>query len=111
MNPNEIKKALECCGIYHNCLDCVYNFSDVSSIACLTSLMTDTLAYINQLEAEVERLKKVEANILDVMRENIEQTKSEAIKEFGKFLIDKSENGVISASDIPDYVVEMVGEG
>ena len=29
------------------------------------------------------------------------------VKEFGKMLIDKSVNGIINISDIPDYVVEM----
>ena len=31
----------------------------------------------------------------------------QGIKDFGKFLIDKAENGVIEVWDIPDYVVEM----
>lgn len=32
------------------------------------------------------------------------------VKEFGKMLIDKSVNGIINISDIPDYVVEMAGD-
>lgn len=36
----------------------------------------------------------------------IKEEKCEAVKEFAKFLIDKSENGVIHISDLPDYVVE-----
>ena len=37
----------------------------------------------------------------------IKTAKSEAIKKFGIFLIDKSKNGKICVSDIPDYVKEM----
>lgn len=36
-----------------------------------------------------------------------EQAKIEAIKEFAKYIIDKSQNGIIQVSDIPDYVKEM----
>lgn len=36
-----------------------------------------------------------------------EQAKFEAIKEFAKYIIDKSQNGIIQVSDIPDYVKEM----
>jgi hypothetical protein len=34
--------------------------------------------------------------------------KADAVNEFGKMLIDKSENGVIQISDIPEYVQEML---
>ena len=37
-----------------------------------------------------------------------EQAKIEAIKEFAKYIIDKSQNGIIQVSDIPDYVKEMM---
>ena len=36
-----------------------------------------------------------------------EQAKIESIKEFAKYIIDKSQNGIIQVSDIPDYVKEM----
>lgn len=76
---------------------------------------------IKELEAEVERLKTGMKNLVDKQRlykanvqatreYQIEQAKSEAIKEFGKLLIDNCQNGEISACDILDYVVEMVGE-
>ena len=35
------------------------------------------------------------------------QIKFEAIKEIAKYIIDKSQNGIIQVSDIPDYVKEM----
>lgn len=34
-------------------------------------------------------------------------TRAEAIKEFAQFVIDRSKNGVICTSDIPDLVKEM----
>ena len=39
--------------------------------------------------------------------QEINQIKSEAIKEFAKYIIDKSQNGIIQVSDIHDYVKEM----
>lgn len=42
---------------------------------------------INRQKAEIKRLQKIEANILDVMRENIEQTKAEAFKEFAEIVV------------------------
>jgi DNA repair exonuclease SbcCD ATPase subunit len=42
--------------------------------------------HYDKAQAEIERLKKVRANILKVMKENISQTKSEAIKEFAEEL-------------------------
>ena len=35
------------------------------------------------------------------------EIKSEAIKEFAKFIIDKSQSGMIRTADIPGYVKEM----
>ena len=56
---------------------------------------------IAQKDAEIERLKKVESNILDVMRENIEQTQAEAIKEFAESLKTKLKD------EIWDWVGDM----
>jgi DNA repair exonuclease SbcCD ATPase subunit len=42
--------------------------------------------HYDKAQAEMERLQKVRANILKVMKENISQTKSEAIKEFAERL-------------------------
>ena len=36
-----------------------------------------------------------------------EEGYQKAIQDFGKFIIDKSENGIISVINIPDYVAEM----
>ena len=68
---------------------------------------------VERQQEEIERLKegfkklnekkKLYTENMQAIREyQIKQAKSEAIKEFGKLLIDKSKNGVISISDIPD---------
>ena len=41
---------------------------------------------------------------------DINLAKSEAIKKFANFVIDRSRNGVIQISDIPDLVKEMTEE-
>jgi hypothetical protein len=33
----------------------------------------------------------------------------EAVKEFAKFLIDRSSGGEIHVSDLPDFVIEFLG--
>lgn len=88
MNPNEIKKCLECC-IKDDCDNCLNTFGN-----CEHNLMSDALAYINQLEAEVERLlQKLQPPpdvdpidfcgvVCDFAEELIGKAKSEAIKEF-----------------------------
>lgn len=78
----------------------------------------ETLDLINRQRAENERLNvelkamrgaansyKLEYNRL---LQKLQQAKSKAIKEFAKFIIDKSENGIIRNMDIPDYVKEMM---
>lgn len=55
--------------------------------------LDNVIDLINRLRAKNER--------------EINQIKSEAIKEFAKYIIDKSQNGIIQVSDIPDYVKEM----
>ena len=44
---------------------------------------------------------------LEILTKFLEQIKSEAIKDFEHLVIDRSRNGVIYASDIPDLVKEM----
>jgi len=61
----------------------------------------EVIDLINRQKAEIERLKKIEANILDVMRENIEQTQAEAIKEFAERLKTKLKD------EIWDWVGDM----
>lgn len=113
MTSNEIIKALECClktNQAYKCTDCRYYNKTAN---CLSRLMTDTVDVINRQQAEIESLnnKLIEQQLKNnMLYETSLEIKSEAIKDFGKLLIDNSHNGVISVCDIPDYVVEMVGE-
>lgn len=114
MNDNEIIKALEYCNSTERgkCLNkCPYY--DYSA-NCSQRMIDDALDLINRQKAEAERLNKKVEELSEVLSDSIKikvsEIKSETIREFGKLLIDKSKNGVISISDIPDYVVEMVGE-
>ena len=74
------------------------------------SMAISAFTRINQLEAEIERVTTSFPKTLKAIEKMYNTAKSEAIKEFAKFLIDKSEKGVISTSDIPEYVIEMVGD-
>ena len=59
---------------------------------------------IAEQQAEIQRLK--DAYIVYEETTGLKQAKAEAIKEFGKLLIDKAENGIVWAVDIVDYVFE-----
>ena len=110
MTDNEIKKALECC-INDDCDNCPDTFGN-----CEHNVMRDALDLINRQQAEIERLttlcteqneelgrlQKVRANILKVMKENISQTKAEAINEFAERL---------KATDMSDTVGEQYING
>ena len=126
MTDNEIIKALECClpqNGKRNCDDCPYAECEKG---CADKMIKDSLDLINRQKAEIEMLKK--QIVLEVDRaydrgRNVakmeytlpfktsfdfaKKVKTEAIREFGKFLIDKSRHGMILTADIPDYVKEM----
>lgn len=55
-------------------------------------------------------MKDIKNDIKDVIDKWRVEIRNEAIREFGHLLIDKAENNVIYAMDIPDYVKEMTGE-
>lgn len=59
--PDEIKKGLECCQYDSDgmllCDECPYKTRSCDC-ECLSKLAADALAYIRQLEAQVERLGK-----------------------------------------------------
>ena len=72
--------------------------------------LNNAINFINRQKAENERLEKglTEYKLRLKMSEcTVDEIKSEAIKEFAKYIIDKSQNGIIQVSDIPDYVKEM----
>ena len=60
---------------------------------------------INNQDAEIERYK----GVIKLLEKGMADAKFEAVKGFGHMLMDKAENGVIYAMDIPDYVIEMAG--
>ena len=132
---NEIIKGLECC-ITENGDDCEHcPYGDVHYVCgsggCCNKLHKDTLDLINRLKreskgyrnkvqsqkGELARLYKQNAEqqteierykgVIKLLKKDVADVKSEAVKEFGHMLIDKAENGVIYAMDIPDYVIEM----
>lgn len=117
MNSNEIKKDLECCvkGRFSsrwNCTnkECPYYFKE---LFCVQECKASALAYINQLEAEVERLN-TENRILSQKRFNIferleftNKIRDKAIKEFAERL--KEKDGV-PMNTVDNTVKEMVGD-
>ncbi len=123
MNPNEIKKALECCtrlGCSDNeTADCPLKpFED-----CSTILARNTLAYINQLEVENNRLinQISELYTSNDIHKIVLRKRNEAIKEFAERLKALLPNdgmspegrfkfGRIKSLDIDNLVKERVGD-
>ena len=66
---------------------------------------------IKALTQKNEWLQQNLQEILEYDRKRLKQhaksIETEAIKEFAEFLIDKSQDGIIFISDLPDYVIEM----
>ena len=75
--------------------------------------LESALDLINRQKAEIEQWKE-EAdrwqNAFCKVNEDMSTIKSEAIKEFAHLVIDRSRNGVICVSDVPDLVKEMTEE-
>lgn len=75
--------------------------------------LESVLDLINRQKAEIEQWKE-EAdrwqNAFCKVNEDMSTIKSEAIKEFAHLVIDRSRNGVICVSDVPDLVKEMTEE-
>lgn len=109
MTDNEIIKALECCvSDDHVCDRCTMNkFRIPGTGNCISKILRGTLDLINRQKAEILELQKRIINWRADMDYRPDEIKSEAIKEFGHFVIDRSKNGVICTSDIPDLVKEM----
>lgn len=118
MTDNEIIKALECCGSNgwgekdeRPCDNCPMQDCE----DCEVELPDYALDLINRQKAEIEKLKSEKEAIDDFINplpfktsfDFAKKVKSESIREFAKFLIDKSKNGMVSIADIPDYVKEM----
>lgn len=75
--------------------------------------LNSALDLINRQKAEIEQWKE-EAdrwqNAFCKVNEDMSTIKFEAIKEFAHLVIDRSRNGVICVSDVPDLVKEMTEE-
>ena len=107
MNDNEIKKALECC-ISLSCEGCPLK----DEHGCLTISDENALTLINRQQAEIERLQGAVQEWVDGkclsqkhllmignLQNEIEQAKSEAIKEFAERFIDEECAYCSSGSD------------
>lgn len=110
MTDNEIIKALECCVYWESdksCEDCPEN---TYGFGCGNKLAKHSLDLINRQKAEIEGLNielQSMRSAANSYKTHYETAKSDAIKEFAHFVIDRSRNGVIYKSDIPDLVKEM----
>ena len=113
MTDNEIIKAMQCViGNDVKCSECTYQ-KVIPFPSCRRKCAKNALDLINRQKAEIERLEEMldssvssERNTVD----NIDYEKTEAIKEFAHLVIERSSNGVIQISDIPDLVKEMAEE-
>ena len=102
MTDEQIIKALRCCGM-RDCGKCPYvGFKEECS-----NLSILALDLIDRQKAEIERLKKNIDGLNIFTTNHMKVIRVQAIKEFAKYIIDKSQNGIIQVSDIPDYVKEM----
>ena len=101
MTDNDIKKALECCCNSQGCSKCDF------SPKCdgFTSVKL-ALNYINRLEAENERFKKIK-NAYDFAEYRKQEIKAEAYKEFADRL---KERMYTVGFDIDELLKEMIGE-
>lgn len=130
MTDEQIIKALECCyiGMGHWCSKCP--FSKADSEHCEYILHKFAHDLINRQAAEIENLKQIideeDKEILKLQkwiifwREDLnyqpEKIKSEAIKEFAKWLKEKLQwdvefdNKLVFESDIDNHVKEMAKE-
>ena len=100
MNDNEIIKALECCtqndtlDVYRNDCD-ICPLNECNSENCVYITQIEALDLIKRQQKEIERLKdenkhhrktiaENERRALDVTLEEIEKSRTEAIKEFAE---------------------------
>ena len=124
MTDEQIIKATECCiRVIPQCSECPYRDAE-DDFDCEMHLRKNAIQLLDvakDQKAEIASLKRTigenDKEIVKLQKRIIfwhqdmdyrpEEIKSEAIKEFAKFIIDKSKNGIIRAMDIPDYVKGM----
>lgn len=112
MNDNDIIKVIKHC-INKTCVGCKrednkFNTSD----SCRYDLLKDVLDLINRQKAEIERLQEHIKHTNNVVKQVVEDTKSEAIKEFAKRLkeeatVDDDSTWWVANIDIDNLVKEM----
>lgn len=61
-----------------------------------------------QIIKALEHIHKGDEQLINSLNKCYKLAKSEAIKEFAKYIINNSQNGIIQVSDIPDYVKKMM---
>lgn len=120
MTDNEIIKALECCikeCDYEHCpyyvndrYECGDNFNkDILNLINRQKAEKETMqSYIDCLKAEIENMNNLvvyNATCATKLQLKLVEAKAEAVKEFAKFLKDRSEGGVISVADLPELVI------
>ena len=110
MTDDEIIKSMWCCdGWDGRCLNCPLNREGTN---CKEKLNSYALDLINRQKAEIEQWKE-EANryqnLWCIAVDDIEKSKSEAIKEFARELKCgvPQETGVIRCADVDDLVKKM----
>ena len=69
MTDNEIIKALECCGVKHDCSKCSY-LKD-ATIHCVNAIIKDAIDLIERQKAEIERLNRCNWHISNDLSEEI----------------------------------------
>lgn len=107
MTDNEIIKALKATASWV-CDECTFHGEMCDGDECEKVIAKNALALINHQKAEIERLREIaNPKCQKCVSRTIECAKSEAIKEFAHFVIDRSRDGVVYLSDIPDLVKEM----
>lgn len=132
MTDSEILKAVGYCATFNDgdCSECPYE-----SDGCRASVVFDAWRLINrqkemidaliagqetlqkciaEKDAEIEELKPFKAQVLDVIRKNITETKSEAINDFVKLvnrrLNSNTSRGAYLYNVMKEVEKEMVGE-
>lgn len=73
LTPEEIIKALECCGnvVTSTCKGCPYHITHNAN--CVKALMHDALDLINRQQAEIEKLKHEREVLLEDIHHSADQ--------------------------------------
>lgn len=71
---------------------------------------TDSIVFKAVLGVGVDVDKDELLKALKYDRQQYNKGFEDGVKEFAKLLVDKSDTGLISVSDIPDYAAEMYGK-